>query len=186
MNPIERYPNTRQVILRAVATQFRRYLSPYMLERVEFDRDWERNPLGDMVAVDVVADILTEQLPPEIVTVLARYTHPEAIGRTGVAVDARFATWFDHFTATYRGRWWGRLLRLHKRKLRYTFVEVPYVISAPVECEHFVRVDVANSWTYPHADTTIRDLGLGDPVLKTGIVTQARPSTRRSAEQWHR
>lgn len=170
------------VVLERQRIQSRRYLSPQLAETLTVHAErkpGDRFAAADLIAVDVVHDILTEHLPAQTVTHRVRYQHPEAIGRRGYAVDARFATWLDHFAATYRGRWWGRLLRLHRRELRYTFVPVPYITSAPVECDHKVTVSILDQWRYPHADTTLRDLGLGEPVLYAGTMQYgARAVTR--------
>ncbi len=101
------------------------------------------------VALDVEAEIWTERLPPQRVAVDIDYEHPEAVGQGGTAIDVRYATWFDHFAATYRRRWWARLLGLRRYALRYTEVKVPYVVVAPVRCRHRVVVDIADTWRYP-------------------------------------
>lgn len=181
------YDHLRPVILEQVRTHFRRYLSPWMAERIELGiaHPHDGPATGDMIAMDIYAKIMTEKLPPQHVRHRVRYAHPEAVGAKGYAVDARFATWYDHFTATYRGRWWARLLRLHKRRLRYTFVPVPYITTQPVHCNHLVEVSILDSWRYPKAATSIRDMGLREPVLYSPARADAYPAMLTGDQPWH-
>ncbi len=149
----------RKLVSRNVADQLR-----ISVDRFPGDPQYAHH-FADVIAVDVETAVLTEKLPPQRITHRVRYEHPEAVGQQGVAADARHATWFDHFVATYRGRWWGRLLRLHRREVRYQFVPVPYIVSRPVHCDHEVTVDVHAAWTYPRATMVLPGDQFGHPVL---------------------
>jgi hypothetical protein len=186
--PRSSYRNLTRVILDQTRVQLRRYVSAQIAETVEVRPDPYGASVGDMIALDVITDLLTERLPPQTVTTHVHYRHPEAVGQPGTAVDARFATWLDHFTATYRGRWWARMLRLHKRPMRYTFVPVPYITSAAVDCNHKATVTILDTWRYPKAETTLRDIrgaSLGEPVLWSDEhLDDARPITA-GVDKWH-
>lgn len=108
------------------------------------------NHVADIIAVDIEAAMWEERLPPQRVADYITTEHPEAVGKTGVAHDIRFATWWDHFAETYRRRWWARLIGLRHRRTRYITVKVPYVITAPVSCRHYVTVDIADAWRFPN------------------------------------
>lgn len=172
-------PAVTQVIVDRMRFRLTERVSRYVAEelRVSARRDDRLlASFADTLALDVETAILTERLPPDVIEHRVRYEHPEAIGRPGVAVDARFATWRDHFTATYRGRWWGRLLRLHKREIRYQFVPVPYIVSAPVQCDHRVTATVRARWTYPKATMVLPADRFGPVVLDAATVDhEARP-----------
>lgn len=100
----------------------------------------------DMITNDLVAammaELLAERLPPEHVDHTITFDAP------------RFATWREHFRATYRERWWGRLLRLR----------APRYIDEPIS--HTVRVDVRSHWTYPQATTVLPGRDFGHVVLR--------------------
>jgi hypothetical protein len=156
----------QRVIVERARVRLRQNVSPYVAER--FAANVERDGAGfaDMLVVDLETELLTEKLPPQRIEHRIGYEHPEAIGRQGFATDSRFARPIDHFTAKYRGRWWGRLIGLRHREIRYQFVKVPYIISAPVRCDHRVTVDVHAAWTYPRADMVLPASEFGMTVLK--------------------
>jgi hypothetical protein len=162
------------VIVERARVAIRQQLSPYVAE--SFRMEVERNPMvldryAGSIAMRVETELLTEKLPPERITHRINYKHPEAVGRQGFAADARFARPIDHFTAKYHGRWWGQLLGLRRRKVRYEFVKVPYIISAPVQCDHRVTVDVHAAWTYPRANMVLPADQFGMTVLRADSVT---------------
>jgi hypothetical protein len=166
-------PAFMQVIVDRLRVRLTQRVSRYVAEEMRLSAGRDPDLLGyftDGLAVNIETELLTERLPPDVIQHRVKYTHPEAIGRPGVAVDSRFARPIDHFTATYRGRWWGRLLRLHKREIRYTFVKVPYIISAPVECDHRVTATVRAAWTYPQATMVLPGHEYGHVVLKANDV----------------
>ncbi len=181
--------HTARAVLESQRAQSRRYLSAHVAEHAKVAANW--TAAGDAIAIDVIHELLTERLPPQVVDHRVHYDHPEAVGRSAVTVDARFARWIDHFTATYRSRWWAKLLRLHKRKIEYQFVAVPYIVTAPVSCDHTVRVSILDTWRYPHADPTLRGMGLREPIYyAAGTRTEsfaefARPVGDMPGERWH-
>jgi len=95
---------------------------------------------GDIVAALEVG-LFAEQLPP---------THLDDVVEFEVP---RFATWRDHFAATYRQRWWGRWLREPR------FIDETH--------SHRTRVDVLTRWTYPRATTVLPGRDYGHVVLKS-------------------
>lgn len=160
----------QQIIVDKARVALRQQVSAYVADnlRMSFDRygDTGVGRFADTITMSLETYLLTEKLPPQRITHRIGYEHPEAIGRPGVAVDSRFARPIDHFTARYRGRWWGRLIGLARREIRYTFVKVPYIVSAPVRCDHRVIVDVHAAWTYPKADMVLPAEQFGMTVLK--------------------
>lgn len=178
----------RETLIREVPYVLRTELSPHIAERITLDPSIAERE-ARRVALKITAGLLTETLPPERISHRIAREHPEAIGHRGTAADARFATWRDHFIATYRGRWWARLLRLHKREIRWQFVAVPYLVSRPVRCEHEVTVDVRAAWTYPRARPALDGERGGHPVLRADSFTVASAPVLRAipyedAELW--
>lgn len=103
------------------------------------------NEYADMVTGDMVAalevGLFAEELPP---------THLDDVVEFDVP---RFASWWDHFAATHRQRWWGRWLRQPR------FVDERH--------SHRTRVDVRARWTYPRATTVLPGRDYGHVVLKS-------------------
>jgi hypothetical protein len=163
-------PAFTQVIVDRMRVGLTQRVSGYVAESLRMSVDRYPESFAGDLAMRIETELLTERLPPDVIHHRVKYTHPEAIGRQGFAVDSRFARPIDHFTATYRGRWWGRLLRLHKREIEYTFVKVPYIISAPVECDHRVTATVRAAWTYPRATAVLPGREFGHVVLKANDV----------------
>ncbi len=104
---------------------------------------------------------------------LATYLLTEKLGEKRIVerrvVDhecLRFASWWDHWKATYRGRWW---MRWRRWEVRYNIEHQP--IEARVE------VDMTKYWTFPEAD--IVPAALGAPL---GYITNSRRSVRYSTE----
>jgi hypothetical protein len=67
----------------------------------------------------------------------------------------RFATWWDHWKATYRGRWW---MRWRKWTVRYNIEHHPLTAK--------VVVDMTRYWTFPGADIYPSELGGPVPFIK--------------------
>lgn len=158
------------VVVERARVALRQQVGPYVAE--SFRMEAERAPImidryADSIALQIEAELLTEKLPPQRIEHRIGYEHPEAVGQPGVAVDSRFERPIDHFTAKYRGRWWGRLLGLNRREIRYQFVKVPYVVSVPVRCDHRVTVDVHAAWTYPKANMVLPAKDFGMTVLRS-------------------
>lgn len=104
----------------------------------------------------VTAGLLAEDLPPKVLDDVMPFTVP------------RFATWFDHFCATYRGRWWGWLLGLDKREIRYI----------NESWSHRTTVKVRDRWTYPRAERIAPARDFGHVVLKSAAnlsASEVRP-----------
>lgn len=156
-----------QVIVDRVRFGLQERVSRYVAEALRMSaRPEETFRFADLLVVRLETELLSERLPPKLIEHRIGYEHPEAIGQQGFAADSRFARPIDHFTAKYRGRWWGRLLGLRRREIRYQFVKVPYIVSAPVRCDHRVTVDVHAAWTYPKADMVLPADRFGMTVLK--------------------
>jgi hypothetical protein len=141
----------------------------------------QRDPtrFADDLVMRMETALLTEKLPPHTIETRVQYEHPEAVGAVGTTVDARFERPIDHFTAKYRGRWWASLLGLRRRKIRYQFVPVPYLVSRPVQCDHVVTTDVRAVWTYPKPTMVLPAEDFGPVVLDASRVDErARPTTQ--------
>ena len=183
-DPFRTYGLDSQHMLQLVRHQAGQYISREFAERISLNGQHHRfsEMIGEKLALSLTAEVLTEHLPPHTITHHVQYEHPEAIGRPGVAVDARFARPIDHFAATYRRRWWGRLLGLHRREIRYQFVPVPYLVSVPVQCDHQVTVDVRASWTYPNANLVLPAETFGPVVLDGRDVRSESQATYRERQ----
>jgi hypothetical protein len=107
--------------------------------RAETARDY----ITEDIIVRLSGDLLAETLPPLKLIDSTAFTVP------------RFATWFDHFAATYRSRWWAWPLRRHV--VRY--VDEPHT--------HRTEVAVRNHWTYPRATRVLPGRDFGHVVLKS-------------------
>ncbi len=173
-------PETQQRILHRVRRKAGESISRQLVQRMGMET--AVHLIGDRVTQAVAVEVLSEHLPPHTITHHVQYEHPEAIGQSGTAVDSRFARPIDHFTAKYRGTWWGRLLGLKRRKIEYQFVAVPYIVSAPVQCDHLVTVDVRASWTYPKADLVLPADQFGPVVLDARNVTSESQATYRERQ----
>lgn len=81
----------------------------------------------------------------------------------------RFATWWDHWKATYRGRWW---MRWRRWTVRYNIEHHPLTAR--------VSVDMSRYWTFPEADVYPDSLGAAVPYIKN----QRMPVTYGSEHAW--
>lgn len=95
------------------------------------------------LVVQLRGHVLAERLPPQQVT--ADYS--------GEVEVARYATWWDHYKATFRGRW-----RMSWRRwgIRYRWCRYPY--------RGVAKVAVRTYWTYPQARTPLPE-EFGSPVM---------------------
>jgi hypothetical protein len=109
------------------------------------------DPISQRLALKLTTTVLQENLPPHMAGHIIEWSQP------------RFASWWDMLCATHRGRWWGRLIGLHRRRLRY--------VDEPLR--HRIDVRIRQGWTYPHA-TIGRSDNLGYPVLHTNYVVEDR------------
>lgn len=141
MDPFIRY---RQVALNQLKVATRRVLSAefaFMADTAEFNV--ERDYLTDQIVMDMCARVLAEQLPPQTIDYAVRVE----------TTDPRFATWWDHYKATHRARWW----------MRWRSWSVAYVDTI-VAIDRIVTVAVRDNWTYPRAAVRMPD-HFGAPVL---------------------
>jgi hypothetical protein len=143
--------------LEPLRTVVRAELGASMAESISVER--AGHYLRESLVYQLKASVLAEKLPPERIEVKLDYPHPEAVGEFGCQDDPRWATWWDHLLATYRGRWWTRWFR----EPRTIMIPVRYRVTMPVTCHHRAQVDVLAAWTYPRANTALP--GLGHPVL---------------------
>jgi hypothetical protein len=68
----------------------------------------------------------------------------------GIQSYPTWLTWFDHFKATYRLRWWARWwVRRHPPRHRWTEVAVNQHITVPLRA----------AWKFPYIPVTPADLG---------------------------
>lgn len=88
--------------------------------------------------------------------ILARATGPRIYtDRRSASVElVRFASWWDHFKATYRRRWW---MRWRRWEVRYTLREATAVAEVKVEANIAVL--------FPHAEDLPARLGPAYPVV---------------------
>lgn len=98
-----------------------------------------RDHLYDAFIVRLTTAVVAEKLPPQTFV--------------GYTPDPRWATWWDHLKATYRGRWWTRRL------------SPPRTVDTLVRCD----VQVRARWQFP--DTPVPREGLGRPILYTESTT---------------
>lgn len=108
--------------------------------------DRVRNWVSDDIVMAFEVDLLNEELPPATLRDAARFEVPH------------FASWRDHFAATYRQRWWGRWL------------PQPRFVDGTVA--HETVVTVRARWTYPRATRILPGRDFGHPVLRTDAVMQ--------------
>ncbi|GAA3751839.1 hypothetical protein [Micromonospora maritima] len=124
--------------------------------------------LLDPMMFELSTAVLSERLPTERVT----RTRREQIE------TARFATWWDHFKATYRGRWWMRWRRWAVRQLVDTH-----------EIEAVAAVDLDRHWTFPRAAIAAPELGDPVRVMQWSNAQVTQPNavvTRAAADQVER
>lgn len=128
--------------------------------------DWQVRRLfttwaGD-VALSLTARVLAESLPPQEIThQVAGWTPLHA---EGTVPAARFATWWDHFKATHRGRWW---MRWRHWPVHYTWEFHRWRYDEDRQpWRRTVTVSVRHHWTYPRAAIPLPP-EFGGPVLAT-------------------
>ncbi|MGC4886723.1 hypothetical protein [Micromonospora sp. DT227] len=145
--------NFKVIVLDEVRSQISEDLGPYAAGRTELVEQI------DGMRMTLSMSVLAEQLPTERVR-----GH-----RREVIQTARFATWWDHWKATYRGRWWMRWRRWSVRQL-----------VDEHELEATAVVDLRRYWTYPRAAVPVPQLG--DPVkvmLHESVKEPAAPPVTR-------
>lgn len=133
-------PPYREVLISKIYEGVQRRISRELVVRLS-QHDFSSLVARDLV-LELEAEVLAETLPPLTLTDRQTFATP------------RFATWVDHFVATYRQRWWGRLLRLRE----------PRYVDEPLT--HTVTTEVRSRWTYPQATTVLPGDRFGHVVLK--------------------
>lgn len=104
--------------------------------------------------VELMTMILADHLGEEEI-VESRREHVEFVG---------FASWWDHWKATYRGRWW---MRWRTWEVNYKVEERDVVAT--------VRVNMTKYWAFPKANIPAPEFGNPVPVI-----------TNRVERQWNR
>lgn len=97
--------------------------------------------LAESMSYELRAGLLADKLPPQRVTHRVNDTHTVTFPRT----------WWDHFKAAYRRRWWMRWRDWHVEHEQHHYT-----------CDHKVVVDIEGHWTYPEATVPLpQDFGNG-------------------------
>ncbi|WP_047894532.1 hypothetical protein [Micromonospora sp. RV43] len=134
------------IVLGELRHQISEEVGPYAAGRTELFEQI------DSMRLTLAMSVLAEKLPVERVR-----KH-----RREVIQTARFATWWDHWKATYQQRWWMRWRRWSVRQL-----------VDEHEVEATAVVDLQRYWTYPRAALPVPELGeavrvvLYEPVRET-------------------
>jgi hypothetical protein len=91
--------------------------------------------------------------------ILARTTGPRVYAdRRSASVElVRFASWWDHFKAAYRRRWW---MRWRRWQIHYTMREATAVAE--------IKVEATIAAVFPHAQNLPDVLGRAYPVVWGG------------------
>lgn len=103
--------------------------------------------LADELVVRLESFLLAEELPPIGLDDVESFTVP------------RFATWWDHWKATHREKWWMWALRDFGWMKTIRYVDEPH--------RHRTHVKVRTRWTYPRATTVLPADRFGHVVLKS-------------------
>ncbi|MFI7608518.1 hypothetical protein ACIBTV_25660 [Micromonospora sp. NPDC049366] len=120
------------VYLEELRYGLRQDLGSYAAQRLEL------REVLDQMAVELTTSVLADKLPTEQV----RQYRRERIE------TARFATWWDHFKATYRERWWMRW-----RRWRVAQLVDEHLLEA------VAVVDLQRYWAFPRAAVPAPQLG---------------------------
>ncbi len=140
------------VLLERVRATVRADLGPAVADTVRLVK------ILDLMVHELSVDVLSDRLPPAEIhhTVRAKQT----VTVDGTVTYDRFATWWDHYKATYRGRWWMRWRRWNVRTVKEAH---PYTVTRDIRCKHHVTVDLERYRTYPHATVALPE-SFGAPV----------------------
>lgn len=118
-------------------------LGPYAAQRLRYE------------VRDQVAD------PEDLVQELSTYVLGKSTGartyeqsRTATASVVRFGSWWDHFKAAHRRRWW---MRWRHWRVHYYWREETVVAT--------VKVDADVAVVFPHAQDLPESLGAGYPLI---------------------
>lgn len=151
-DPAARAAYSRAVTLDRLLYTVRQYLHdlPFAADSAVLVRH------AELMALELRAEVLAEHLPPEQVHHTVRDTQTFS----GEVRDQRFASWWDHFKATYRQRRW---MRWRYWTVRFQTVVIPY--RQQVACRHRVTVNVRQHITYPRARVALPPDQFGRPVV---------------------
>jgi hypothetical protein len=139
--PLGRDPGS-VVYLEAMQFGVRHRIGEFALSRMRYEIYPEVDPSG--MVHHLTTEILAKSTGPRVYT-----------DRQTASVElVRFASWRDHFKATYRGRWW---MRWRSWNIRYTF----RTDSATAE----VKVEATIAVVFPHAGGLPEYLGRAYPVV---------------------
>ncbi len=136
-------PTPERIYLEAMKFSVSERLGSFALSRMRYELHREFDPLG-----------ISHRLTTEI---LRYVTEPVAHREqaTATASVVRFASWWDHFKATHRRRWW---MRWRHWGIRYVWVEDTAVAE--------VTVEASLAAVFPHAEAHLPDwLGPAYPVV---------------------
>ncbi|TDB88314.1 hypothetical protein E1091_15315 [Micromonospora fluostatini] len=124
--------NWTQVWLEELRSAIRVEVGPYAADRLTLRKQFEW--AGYELSTSVLADRLSTE-------------HVER-NRSVTVTTVRFTTWWDHFKAAYRGRWW---MRWRYWPVRQTVAEQTVTVTVAINLERF--------WTFPRAPVALPDLG---------------------------
>jgi len=141
MNPIG--PRPEQIYLEAMRIGISERLGNFALSRMRYELHREFDPMG--IAHHLSAEILRCATEPAI------YRDRT----TATAAVVRFATWWDHFKAVYRRRWW---MRWRHWEVSYWWAEETAVAE--------VVVQATLEALFPHAGDLPDGLGPAYPVVR--------------------
>lgn len=135
-------PAARHVYLDAVQVGVRRRLGDFAASRMRLDVYREVDPPA--LAFQLSTDLLAKTTGPQVYT-----DH-----RSASVQLVRFASWWDHFKAAYRRRWW---MRWRHWEIRYTVREATAVAE--------VKVEATIAAVFPHAADIPDFLGRPYPLV---------------------
>lgn len=182
----DQYDTLRTVILERCRYRYRQYVSSYAADHITATATPGNGfaAAADVIAMDFIADVLTEKLPPKrVTTTVTSSRHVRHEGHLSHEV-ARFATPWDHLKARWWDRWWMWVLRdlglIRPARAQIIVYRLGYADDVPVRCTHNVAVDISTAWTYPKE--RLRRPELGPPVLGAYAVPTATDHEVRNPE----
>jgi len=132
--PAERFsftaPSLDYIFMKTVEYGIRESVGPFAARRLQ------ASYLPEHMMIELKTAILACQMGEERIVEERRAKH-ECL---------RFATWWDHFKATYRGRWWMRW-----RRWEIAYANEHHELVARVD------VDMTKYWTFPKATIDFPD-----------------------------
>lgn len=133
---------TEQVYLEAMRFGVTEQLSDFAASRMDYQLLRQFDPPG--LAHRLSVEILTRATSPRVYT-----------DRRSASIQlVRFASWWDHYKATYRRRWW---MSWRRWQINYTVREAVAVAE--------VKVEATMAAVFPHAEDPPDRLGAAYPVV---------------------